>query len=190
MTDWIALVPWKQGPDSKSRLGNVLDPLQRTALSQHMAGHVVACLAQVQAIRAVHLLSPAAMPVWPADWLPDEGHGLNRELTRVRAQFGDAPILVIHADLPHLTIEDVTALLTASAATGAAIAPDRHGKGTNAIALTHARSFDFAFGHDSFALHLAQIPDAAIIDPPGLSFDLDTPADLELARETGTILSV
>ncbi len=181
MTDWIAVVPWKQGSDNKSRLRDVLDPSARMLLSHHMTGQVIACLSQVREIRAVHLLSPAPVPAWRVNWLPDEGQGLNRELAKARAQFDGAPFVVIHADLPNLTVEDVAALLSASATTGAAFAPDRHGQGTNAIALADARSFDFAFGPGSFARHLAQCADAAVVNRPGLAFDLDTPADLALA---------
>lgn len=176
-------MPWKQGPDTKSRLGATLDGAERTALASTMAATVIARLADVDAIAALHLLAPAPVPHWPCQWLPDEGRGLNGELDAARARLGTGPVLVIHADLPCLTVGDIRCLLTAAQASGAALAPDRHGQGTNAVALADGDDFRFQFGPDSFARHRAQRPHAAIVERDGLGFDLDTPTDLDRWRE-------
>jgi 2-phospho-L-lactate guanylyltransferase len=182
LSDWVALVPWKQGQDSKSRLSAHLDPAQRAALSRNMAEHVIARLAQVDAIGNIYLVAPQAMPTWLVHWIPDEGRGLNQELTLARMRHDGRPVIILHADLPGLEVADVEALIAGAVPLGAAIAPDRHGRGTNGLALADGRPFDFAFGPDSFALHLAQRPDARIVERPGLSFDLDTPDDLALVK--------
>ena len=65
-----------------------------------------------------------------------------------------------------------------------AIAPDRHGRGTNALSLPlpEAEGFTFAFGPDSFALHNLEAARLGLkieeIHSPGLACDIDEPADL------------
>ena len=178
MTDWAALVPLKQGVDSKSRLREALEPAERMALASAMAARVMTCLSNVNAINSLYLLAPTEVSEWPSHWLPDSGRGLNPELESARAQLGNRPLLVIHADLPHLTVQDVQALLTAADDRGCAFAPDRHGRGTNAVALRDANPFRFAFGRDSLTPHRQQRPGAAIVERAALGFDIDTPADL------------
>lgn len=179
MITWTAIVPWKQGSDTKSRLSATLDLSQRQALAAAMAQAVITRLSELPSIAAVHLLAPAAVPQWPCLWLRDEGRGLNEELTSARDVLGNGPIIVVHADLPCLTADDVTCLLAAAAASGAAFAPDRHGRGTNAVALADSRPFQFAFGPDSLTHHRHQRADAAIVERAGLGFDVDTPSDID-----------
>ncbi|BBF71569.1 MAG: 2-phospho-L-lactate guanylyltransferase [Sphingobium sp.] len=178
MTDWAALVPLKQGVESKSRLRDALEPAERMALASAMAARVMTCLSKADAINSLYLLAPTVVPEWPSHWLPDSGRGLNPELEGARAQLGNRPLLVIHADLPHLTVEDVQALLAAADECGCAFAPDRHGRGTNAVAIRDANPFRFAFGQDSLMSHRQQRPAAAIVERAALGFDIDTPADL------------
>jgi len=176
--DWAALVPLKQGVESKSRLREALEPAERMALASAMAARVMTCLSNVNAINSLYLLAPTEVSEWPSHWLPDSGRGLNPELESARAQLGNRPLLVIHSDLPHLTVQDVQALLTAADDRGCAFAPDRHGRGTNAVALRDANPFRFAFGRDSLTPHRQQRPGAAIVERAALGFDIDTPADL------------
>ena len=65
------------------------------------------------------------------------------------------------------------------------LAPDRHGRGTNALLLDPPDVIDPAFGGDSRAGHawLASSADAAFVEVPGvLGLDVDTPDDLLLAE--------
>ncbi|MEJ7925425.1 2-phospho-L-lactate guanylyltransferase [Sphingobium sp. AN641] len=186
MTQWTALVPMKQGADTKSRLAGAIDLPARVALAHAMVAHVLDCLRDVEAIGDVHLLAPAPEAGLDTAWLADGGAGLNAELARAHATI-KGPLLIIHADLPHLTPADVSALLAAARDAGAAIAPDRHGRGTNALALTGDPPVAFAFGEDSFARHMRLLPDAAIVRRPGLARDLDTAEDLAEARRAGVV---
>lgn len=178
MTDWAALVPLKQGAESKSRLGQALEPTERMALASAMAARVMTCLSHVNAINSLYLLAPTPVSEWSSHWLPDGGRGLNPELENARERLGKRPLLVIHADLPCVTVEDVQLLLAAADDCGCAFAPDRHGRGTNAVAIRDADPFRFAFGQDSLISHRRQRPAAAIVERAGLGFDVDTPADL------------
>ena len=180
---WTAVVPLKTAADRKTRLSPSLDLAERIRLSNRMARQVVATLKETEEVGRVLLLSPGPLEALDAEWMPDEGRGLNAELTRVRAGLGGA-MLVVHADLPLLARDDVEALLAAAAAAGVAVAPDRHGEGTNAIALADARPFRFAFGPGSFRGHSAEAG-AAVVRRPGLALDIDSPDDLQAARTAG-----
>ncbi|MGH8328455.1 MAG: 2-phospho-L-lactate guanylyltransferase, partial [Steroidobacteraceae bacterium] len=110
---------------------------------------------------------------------------LNEALTAAALearQRGAERLVLVHADLPLLEPEEVTALIEASKASGLAIAPDRHGRGTNALCLTWPPAVRFEFGPDSLAKHLAQAAalglSPAVVRLPGLAFDLDDPDDL------------
>ncbi|WCP15336.1 Phosphoenolpyruvate guanylyltransferase [Sphingobium sp. AntQ-1] len=185
---WNVIIPWKQGPDTKSRLGGVLDARQRMMLAADMARRVVGCVAEVEAVGMVRLLAPAAPLDWPCAWVRDEGRGLNRELTAARLRFGTSRFVVVHADLPKLVAGDIARLLAAAEDAGAAFAPDRHGQGTNAVALADVDPFAFAFGPNSLAGHRSQRLQAAIVETEGLGFDIDVPEDLR-GISAGRILS-
>lgn len=176
---WTALVPLKLGPERKSRLAERLSQAEREELADAVATHVLNTLSAVSGISRIIVLAPRAFG--EAEWKKDEGRGLNAELSAVRTEI-DGPLLVIHGDLPLLSVQDVDALLAASSATGVAIAPDRHSGGTNAIALASGQDFGFAFGPGSHALHA---PGAAEVDRAGLSHDLDTPDDLDALKTLG-----
>ncbi|KKC24303.1 2-phospho-L-lactate guanylyltransferase [Sphingomonas sp. SRS2] len=173
---WTAIVPLKLRAQRKSRLAPRLSSHERQTLSDRMVARVLATLEEARV--PAWVLSPVPWVGLP--WEPDHGAGLNAELNRVRTKLGGVPLLVISGDLPLLTAGDVRLLLARAEVQGVAIAPDRHGQGTNAIALRDARPFAFAFGTGSFARHLAASQGAAIVrDRPGLALDIDTAADLD-----------
>lgn len=185
---WTAIVPINYGREGKTRLAARLSPEQRARIAENMTRHVLQELSGVRDIASVRVLS-ALRPHFVSDqWIADQGRGLNAEIAAARGLFANEPVLFIHADLPFLQAEDVQALLDAAAHSGAAIAPDRHGLGTNALALADGRPFSPAFGANSFSRHKALLPDAAIVERTGLSFDLDEPEDLDLARARGLVI--
>ena len=181
--NWTAIVPLKAAAERKQRLSAVLGLHERVALSEAMARHVLATLGAVPAIADVHLLSPEPLDGVEVHWLPDDGAELNVALETAVSTFGAHPVLIVHADLPLLDAADVQCLIDGTATTGRAIAGNRHGQGTNAIALADPRGFHFHFGTDSLNRHLAEAgPTCALIERTGLAFDCDTPADLEAIR--------
>src|SRR3546814_6871584 len=74
-------------------------------------------------------------------WAQDQGRGLNEELTAFRTREPAQSMIFIHGDLPLLVPEEIEALIQAAGG-GCALAPDRHGSGTNAIALMAAAPLD------------------------------------------------
>ena len=149
-----------------------------------MAAHVICQVRAAAGISEISVLSPLQPDFADVHWLKDAGRGLNGELASV---LGQDRVLVIHADLPLLNAADVDALLAEASRAGAAIAPDRAGTGTNALALVAPAAVKTAFGVDSFALHKAMFPAAAIIKRPGLALDIDFPEDLDLATAAGAL---
>jgi len=182
MSGWTAILPLKLSANRKSRLAPVLSLGERRDLGDRMALHVMTQLRAVAAIDTILILSPRAVSDWPVQHVLDQGRGLNAELDAVAASI-TGPVLVIHGDLPLVSADDVSALIKAAQAGGSAIAPDRHGLGTNALALTaRPPGFGYAFGPDSFALHRQRLGSAlAVFRRDGFACDIDTQDDLEHA---------
>ena len=188
---WV-VIPVKPPDQAKSRLAEVLGGAQRAALAGAMLRHVLTAARAADHVRHIALLGPSRLGL-PDDvpLLADAGDGLNPALqgalAHVAAQ-GAERLIVLFADLPQLAALDVQ--LLAAAPTGTlAIAPDRHGTGTNALSLPlpAARGFTFSFGPDSFALHCAEAERLELpveeIRSPGLARDVDVPEDLADAAE-------
>jgi 2-phospho-L-lactate guanylyltransferase len=97
-------------------------------------------------------------------------------------------VLVLPADLPLITREDIIALLDRAVRPPVVvIAPDRHGKGTNALLMCPPGIIEFDFGENSFQRHCERAKAAGarleVVDLPTLGLDLDLPEDLELVRQ-------
>jgi 2-phospho-L-lactate guanylyltransferase len=186
MTGWHAIMPFRAG--AKTRLAERMDAPARAALAQAMAEHVLETLGRCPLIGTITVLAPLRPAFAPEStgWISDEGRGLNAELAAALA--GTRSTLVIHADLPLVSPDDIAALIDAASAAGAAIAPDHARTGTNALALTDASALQPAFGADSLALHLALLPDALVVERPGLALDIDTSADLDRAIAAGLVI--
>ena len=184
MTGWTAIIPINLGRDCKTRLAERLSRDARDQLVEAMARHVTGQVRAAAAIESIVVLSPAKPAFADVRWLEDLGRGLNNELAPA---FESGRVVVIHADLPLLQTSELEALLLNADRCGAAIAPDRAGTGTNALALADPRPFTPSFGEGSFARHRLLLPTAAVIERPGLALDVDTPEDLDFAAALGAL---
>lgn len=174
--NWTAIIPLNWGRDCKTRLSDRLSREQRDILVEVMARHVIAQVHAALGVAEVSLLSPEDPAIAGTRWLNDAGIGLNAGLARAMS---GTPALIIHGDLPVLATADVEAVLASAQRNGVAIAPDRHGTGTNALALVSPSGIVPAFGEGSFARHRALFPNGAIVKREGLTTDIDTPEDLD-----------
>lgn len=186
MTCW-AIIPTKTPGDGKNRLSSVLDGMARRKLVGVMLTHVVSAVEAARNVDRTCLVGPSRHGL--PETLPllnDPGQGLNAAVASAfdeAAAGGATRVLIIHGDLPQLSTQDVE-LLAAAAPGSLAIAPDRHGIGTNALSLPlpGAKGFTFAFGTDSFARHRAEAQRLGLatetIHSQGLAHDVDEPADL------------
>jgi 2-phospho-L-lactate guanylyltransferase len=178
---WSAIIPLKPPGQRKTRLAGRLSPAQRDRLAEDMFQHVASILRAVPSIAEIALLSKCPLPGWAARWIHDHGRGLNAELSEAAKNYRTQNLLVILADLPQLEVADIFDLTTACEARSA-IAPDRHGTGTNALAIRKDDAMRFAFGDHSFARHfaLAKRP-LRVVERIGLALDVDTLDDLDIA---------
>lgn len=180
------LIPVKDFAQAKARLAGVLSPADRARLARWMAERVVAAAGDLPVFV---VCDDDSVAEWAAAvgatvlWRP--GHGLNGAATdgvAAIAAAGFATAVVVHSDLP--LAHDLAALPHDGAAV---LVPDRHGDGTNAIAIPTACGFRFAYGARSFDRHLAHAAalglDVVVRHDAGLGLDVDTPDDLRLAGE-------
>ncbi|RZK02915.1 MAG: 2-phospho-L-lactate guanylyltransferase [Novosphingobium sp.] len=189
MSVW-AIIPLRATPESKSRLAGVLDETARAELVDAMLTRVLDAARGARNVEEVRLIGSARAIPDDVTIMVDPGQGLNAAAAAaLAAADGRASrLIVIHGDLPLVTARDLE-LLAAAPEGEIAIAPDRHGTGTNAISLPlpAARGFSFAFGTDSFALHNAEAGRMGLriseIHSPGLSRDVDEPEDLSDAAD-------
>jgi 2-phospho-L-lactate/phosphoenolpyruvate guanylyltransferase len=190
------IVPHRGLEAAKTRLAPVLDPAEREDLARRLLARVLGVAHE--ACGDVVVISPSAAlrPVVEeqgARLAVQRGMGLNAGLEQARAEAiaeGADALVVLHGDLPNLSPADIRAMAEAlPAAGGVAIAPDRAGTGTNGLAQSPADAIPFAFGAGSFARHreaaVAAGLEVAVVERPGLAFDLDTPADLARWLELG-----
>lgn len=188
MTVW-AVIPARQPGEGKTRLSGVLSAQEREALGRAMLAHVVETARTAQNVDRTCIVGSQAYGDVPL--LADPGEGLNPAIRSAIGQAGAEGVsraVILHGDLPQLTVRDVE-LLAAATEGSIAIAPDRHGTGTNALSLPlpAASGFAFAFGPDSFRRHHAEADRLGLlietIHSPGLSRDIDEPDDLPDAAD-------
>jgi 2-phospho-L-lactate guanylyltransferase len=102
-------------------------------------------------------------------------------------EHGASCVVLLPIDCPLLDPRELDRLLTGVPERYVAIVPDRHGTGTNALALAPPSAIRPAFGEESCARHVAAAREAglpfSVEELPSLALDLDTPADVvALAR--------
>jgi 2-phospho-L-lactate guanylyltransferase len=196
MTLW-AIVPVKPLRRGKSRLSGALTEDERTELNRMLLEHTLTTLSELKEVEQVLVVSrdPNALKIahnHGARTVREDGQPhLNTALTRasVIAQvYATRGVLVLPADLPLVTREDILALLDRAVRPPVVvIAPDRHGKGTNALLISPPGLINFDFGENSFMRHCERAKAAGarleIVDLPTLGLDLDLPEDLELVRK-------
>jgi 2-phospho-L-lactate guanylyltransferase len=199
MSLW-AIVPVKPLKRGKSRLAGILTEEERTQLNQNLLEKTLKTLSESKELDQVLVVSrdPHALTIarnYGAKTVQEDGQPhLNTALTRatVMAQLHSPHgVLVLPADLPLLTPEDVVALTDhAIRAPVVVIAPDRHRKGTNALLMVPPGVIEYDFGDGSFERHCERARQAGarleIVELPSLALDLDLPEDLELVRKMET----
>lgn len=193
MTFW-AIVPVKPLKRGKSRLAGFLSRNERVDLNRHLLNHTLETLRAIPPIEHILVISrdPAALALARAHGartiLEDRHSRLNQALVRatfVAKRYATAGVLVLPADLPLITPEDIQAMLArAKNPPVVVIAPDRHRQGTNALLIHPAGLIEYSFGPGSFERHCARAREAGarleICELSSLALDIDMPEDLEL----------
>lgn len=187
-----AIVPVKPLRRGKSRLADVLSGEQRAALNKKLLIHTLDIITQVPSLEQVLVVSrdPEALALarfhGARTVLEDGTPHLNLAITRatvVAQMYNAMGVLVLPADLPQITPDDVNVMVEAAGvAPSVVIAPDHRRMGTNALLVKPPGLLTYEFGENSFNLHVAQSRkhgvEPKIVDLPSLAHDVDLPEDL------------
>ena len=192
-----AIIPVGTLEGAKSRLGATLDAEERQDLAESLLDRTLAAALAAPSLVDVLVVSPDREILRlaadrGARTLRQRSGGLNEGLQAARVDVvagGAEAVMVLPIDLAFVGPVAIEAVLEPIRAglpgPVVVVVGDRHGTGTNALALRPPDIIDFAFGPDSRATHRAAAARAGArcveLDGP-LVFDIDTPADLVLAE--------
>lgn len=196
MTIW-AIVPVKPLRRGKSRLAEVLSEDERTRLNRMFLERTLQVLGATPGIGQKLVVSrdPAALAIareFNARTLLEDGAQLlNLALERATAvaqAYGARGVLILPADIPLSTREDIQLVLQAARRhPSITIVPDRREDGTNALLVVPPGRFKYQYGPGSFHIHCQLARQSGmhveVLRSPNLELDLDTPEDLDLFRE-------
>ncbi|MGZ9163884.1 MAG: 2-phospho-L-lactate guanylyltransferase [Anaerolineales bacterium] len=196
MTIW-AIIPVKPLRSGKSRLAGTLSEDERAELNRALLQHTLKTLSDLKEVEHVLVVSrdPQALTLarlYGARTVREDGQPhLNTALKRatvVAQVYATRGVLVLPADLPLISREDVLTLIDhATDPPVVVIAPDRHEKGTNALLISPAGLIEYDFGENSFQRHCQRVKETGarleVVNLPSLGLDLDLPEDLELVRK-------
>jgi 2-phospho-L-lactate/phosphoenolpyruvate guanylyltransferase len=192
-----AILPVKRFDTAKQRLSLGIDAERRRELVAAMVGDVIEAIGEARAVERTIVVSgdPIAQEIafeGGAEVVPDPADAGHVEaalagIARAEAE-GAHCVVLVPGDCPLLDPRELDRLLTGMPESYVGIVPDRHGTGTNALALRPPDAIAPAFGEGSRARHVALAREAGvpfgIEELASLGLDLDTPADVvALTRE-------
>lgn len=191
-----AIVPVKPLKRGKSRLAGVLNQEERTELNRNLLSHTLKTLESMKDIERVLVISrdPAALALareYGAQTVQEKGAPqLNIALARATVivkEYTTRGVLIVPADLPLITPEDVQIMLDRAVDPPVVVvAPDRHRHGTNALLICPVGIIEYDFGTDSFERHCDMAEQVGarleIVDLPSIALDVDLPEDLDYVK--------
>jgi 2-phospho-L-lactate/phosphoenolpyruvate guanylyltransferase len=186
-----AVLPVKRFDAAKQRLAGGIDVERRRALAAAMVGDVLEAIGEARTIERTIVVSgdPTAQEIAAAagaEVVPDPDDAGHVEaalagIARAEAQ-GATCVVLLPGDCPLLDPRELDRLLTGVPERYVGIVPDRHGTGTNALALSPPGAIVPAFGEGSCTRHVAAAREAGIPfgveELASIGLDLDTPADV------------
>lgn len=186
-----AVLPVKRFGAAKRRLAAGIDDERRAAVVAAMLGDVLEAIGEARSIEqtivvtsepvAIELAAGAGAEVLPD---PDEGGHSGAALAGIAhaCELGVQCVVLLPGDCPLLDPRELERLLTGMPERYVTVVPDRHGTGTNALALAPPEAIRPSFGEGSCARHVAAAREAgvpfAVEEFASLALDLDTPADV------------
>lgn len=168
---WTAVLPFKGNGQSKTRLQM---PEAQQLAQQWLTLALDRCL-NTPLIEQTWVVSLGDQLQLPSGvgWMRQAGTGLNEGLREWWSLHRPQRWLVVLPDLPHLTAQDLEELLQLCPRQGVALAPDRHRRGCNALAVRGCQP-ELVFGKDSFLRFQAQPFSQTVVERCGLANDVDT----------------
>lgn len=192
MTTWV-IIPVKPLRLAKSRLAEVLTPEERQRFAEAMLSHVLQVVESVPQVTGTLVISRdnhalALAREHGAKTIQESGSPeLNKALMRatsIVASWRSDAVLVLPADLPLITPDDVTNIIQLGREyPSVVIATDRNKDGTNALFMRPPGLIEYAYGPGSYYRHAVMARDAGTIvhvyESDGLLQDIDLPEDIE-----------
>jgi len=192
-----AIVPVKPLRRGKSRLSGVLSPEERNDLNRRLLTHTLETLSAIPDIEQILVISrdQAALSLarehGARTVLENGAPELNVALARatiVVKNYATHGLLIVPADLPLISSEDVNAMLEKAVDPPVVVlAPDHRRQGTNALLVCPVGLIEYDFGPGSFQRHCERALQAGarleILELPSLALDMDMPEDLEMVIE-------
>lgn len=181
-----AVVPIRSLDDGKRRLAGALVRDERQQLIKTMMEDVLTTLRETSAIVSLSVLTADGSLVPDnCSHIEDPGRGLNAAVShaaRVVTALGASTMLILPADLPLVTVEDIQALINAGRDHAIVLAPDAAGIGTNALLVSPPALLEPHFGVCSRAAHVVAAralgAKVHLVHRPGLGRDIDEPQHL------------
>jgi 2-phospho-L-lactate guanylyltransferase len=191
-----AIIPVKPLRRGKSRLSSVLSEDKREGLNQYLLSSTLHCLKKINKIDQILVISydPTALTLarkfGARTVLENRNTNINRALrkaTLAAKVINSSKILIVPADLPFLTKDDILAVIRKSGdPPEIVIVPDRKMSGTNMLLINPIGAIKYDFGEWSFRKHIEQAErkkiNIKICERKNLSFDLDLPEDWEFLK--------
>lgn len=193
-----AIVPVKALQKGKNRLSEILSEEERATMNFTMVGNTLSILRSIPSIEQIMVVSAdntvlALARDYGAKTVQEDGQtNIQLSLTKakmVTKMYNATGLLVLSADIPLLTKRDIELMLAlAQKPPILVMAPDLHGKGTNAICVNPADAMEFSVGSDSFQKNYDEATRLGIrvatCKLTTLGLDLDNPDDMDLLRQT------
>ena len=191
-----AIIPIKPLRRGKSRLSSVLSEEEREGLNRYLLTSTLQCLRKINNIDHILVVSydPSALAMaskFEARTVLENSHiNINRALrkaTLAAKEIKSSKILVVPADLPLITEDDLLSVIGESGdPPEMVIVPDRKMSGTNMLLINPIGAIKYEFGEGSFRKHIEQAGrkkvNIKICKRKNLSFDLDLPEDWEFLK--------
>ena len=189
----ILLIPLKSLATAKQRLTEALSQSQRSRLAEAMLRDVMTAALGVRNRIDVSLVTGDAQ----AQQLAREfGFGVIED-TRNESETaaiematawceeqGYETTIVVPADIPLITADELHRVLDAAPAEGAVFVPAYDRRGSNCILRRPASLIPLRFGNDSFLPHCEAMHktgrELVILELPGIGLDIDNPPELDL----------
>jgi len=191
-----AIIPIKPLRRGKSRLSSVLSEDKREGLNKYLLSYTLQCLKNIREIDHILVISydPSALSLarkfGARTVLENRNTNINRALrkaTIAAKAINYSKILIVPADLPLITKDDILAVINNSGnPPEIVIVPDRKMSGTNVLLINPIGAIKYNFGEWSFKKHIEQAErkkiNIKICERKNLSFDLDLPEDWEFLK--------
>lgn len=193
------LIPIKDPAKAKTRLAEMLSPVERRSLAWAMFEDVSDAVSRATKPDHIFLVSsfrPAIVRARSLGWdvLVEQTQVSESDsidwASRILEARGFDCVLRLPADIPLLRSGDVDDLLSVDLVAPAVLmVPSREGSGTNAIIRTPPALFPSRFGPNSLALHLEEAARSgaacSIMNNSAIALDIDEPSDIDLLLELG-----